>query len=59
MLNPSRSVVIAIAIVALVGVFLGLSTDAGLFGWTGGALLAIYLALVGIARLARNPARSP
>ena len=56
MLNPSRSVVIVIAIAAFVGVFLGLSTDVGLFGWTGCALLAIYLALVGIARLSRRTA---
>jgi hypothetical protein len=56
MLNPSRSVVIVIAIVAFAGVFLGLSTDAGFFSWVGGALLAIYLAAVAIARLARRPA---
>ena len=56
MLNPSRTVLITIAVVAFVGVFLGLNTDVGLFGWTGGALLAIYLAAVGIARLTRRPA---
>ena len=52
MLNPSRTVIVTIAVVAFVGVFLGLNTDVGLFGWAGGALLAIYLAAVGIARLA-------
>jgi len=56
MLNPSRTVLISIGVVAFVGVFLGLNTDVGLFGWAGGALLAIYLAAVGIARLARRPA---
>jgi hypothetical protein len=56
MLNPSRTVLITIVVVAFIGVFLGLNTDAGLFGWAGGALLAIYLAAVGIARLAQRPA---
>lgn len=58
MLNPSRSVVIAIALVAFSGVFLGLSTNVGLFGWAGGVLLGLYLAAVGIARVGRKPARS-
>ena len=51
MLNPSRTLVIGIAIVAFVGVFLGLNTDVGLFGWAGGALLGLYLVAVGAARL--------
>jgi hypothetical protein len=59
MLNPSRNVVIAIAVVAFVAVFLGLNTDAGFFSWVGGAVLGLYLAAVGVARLARRPARSP
>jgi hypothetical protein len=56
MLNPSRTVVILIAAVAFVGVFLGLNTDVGLFGWSGGVLLGLYLTAVGIARLARRHA---
>jgi hypothetical protein len=52
MLNPSRSIVVAIALVAFAGLFLGLNTDVGLFGWVGAALLAIYLVAVGVARLA-------
>ncbi len=51
MLNPSRPLVIGIALVALAGLFLGLNTDVGLFGWAGAALLAIYLVAVGAARL--------
>jgi hypothetical protein len=54
MLNPSRSVVIAIAIIAFAGVFLGLNTDAGFFSWVVGALLGLYLIAVGAARLARR-----
>ena len=54
MLNPSQSVVIAIAVIAFIGVFLGLSTDAGFLSWVGGAVLGLYLAAVGIARLARR-----
>jgi hypothetical protein len=56
MLNPSRTVMIVIAVVAFVAVFLGLSTDAGFFSWVAGALLGLYLAAVGIARVARRPA---
>jgi hypothetical protein len=58
MLNPSRNVVVAIAVIAFVGVFLGLSTDAGFFSWVGGALLGLYLVAVGVAHLTRKPARS-
>jgi hypothetical protein len=56
MLSPSRTVVVVIAIIAFVGVFLGLNTDAGFFSWVGGVLLALYLVAVGIARLARRTA---
>ena len=50
MFNPSRPLVISIAVVALVGLVLGLATDVGLFGWTLAALLAVYLAAAAIAR---------
>ena len=57
MLNPSRPLVILIAAIALVGLVLGLATDVGLFGWTLAALLALYLAASGLARLARPEAK--
>jgi hypothetical protein len=53
MFNPSRSLVISLSVVALVGLTLGLATDVGLFGWTLAALLALYLVAAGIARFAR------
>jgi hypothetical protein len=53
MLNPSRPRVISIALVALVGLALGLATDVGLFGWSAAVLLVFYLVIVGIARRAR------
>jgi hypothetical protein len=53
MFNPSRPVAISIAVIALVGLVLGLATDVGLFGWTLAALLALYLAAAGIARFRR------
>ena len=56
MLNPSRTLVIGIALVAAAGLVLGLSTGVGLFGWAGAALLAIYLVAVGVARITRRPA---
>jgi hypothetical protein len=37
---------------------LGRATDVGLFGWTLSALLALYLAAVGIARLACQEAKA-
>lgn len=53
MLNPSRPLVITLMLVALAGLALGLATDIGLFGWSLAALLALYLAAVGLIRLAR------
>jgi hypothetical protein len=53
MLNPSRPLVITLMLVALVGLALGLATDIGLFGWSLSALLALYLAAVGLIRIAR------
>lgn len=58
MLNPSRPLVISLALVALVGLVLGLATDVGLFGWSLAVLLAVYLAVAGIARLARPRSRA-
>jgi hypothetical protein len=57
MFNPSRPLVISIAVVALVGLALGLATDVGLFGWTLAALLALYLAAAAIARRGRPEVR--
>jgi hypothetical protein len=53
MFNPSRPLVISFAVVALAGLVLGLATDVGLFGWALAALLVLYLAAAGLARLAR------
>ena len=53
MLNPSRPTVLVVAVVALVGLVLGLATDVGLFGWSLAALLALYLAVTGVAHLVR------
>jgi hypothetical protein len=57
MLNPSRTLVISIALVALVGLVLGLATDVGLFGWSAAVLLVLYLVVVGIARRIRPRSR--
>jgi hypothetical protein len=54
MLNPSRTLAISLALVALAGLALGLATDVGLFGWSLAALLALYLAAAGIAHLVRG-----
>jgi hypothetical protein len=53
MLNPSRTFVISLALVALAGLVLGLATDVGLFGWSLTALLALYLAAAGLTRVSR------
>jgi hypothetical protein len=58
MLNPSKPLVIAIAIAAFVLLALGLATDVGLIGWTLAVLLAIYLVCVGISRRMRSKAGS-
>ena len=54
MLNPSRSLVVIVALVAFAGLVLGLATDVGLFGWSLAVLLALYLAIALIARRARR-----
>jgi uncharacterized membrane protein len=54
MLNPSRTTVILLALVAFTALALGLATDVGLFGWSLAVLLALYLAVVGIANRARG-----
>ncbi len=53
MLNPSRPLVMCLALVALAGLVLGLATDIGLFGWSLAVLLALYLGVAGIAHLIR------
>ncbi len=58
MLNPSRPLVISLALAALAGLVLGLATDIGLFGWSVALLLALYLGAAGVARLARRRSRS-
>jgi hypothetical protein len=50
MLNPSRQVVLSLALTAIVCFALGLATDIGLFGWSLALLLSIYLGVAGIAR---------
>ena len=59
MLNPSRTLVISLALVALAGLVLGLATAVGLFGWSLAALLVLYLAAAGFTRLARPRTRRP
>jgi hypothetical protein len=54
MFNPSRQVVLLLIVVALVSLALGLATDVGLFGWSFSLLVALYLGVVGITRLARE-----
>jgi len=50
MLNPSRTLVISLALVALAGLVLGLATAVGLFGWSLAA---------GLTHLARPSTRRP
>jgi amino acid transporter len=59
MLNPSRTIVISLALVALASLALGLATDVGLFGWSLAALLTLYLAAAGLTRLARPRPTQP
>jgi hypothetical protein len=54
MLSPSRSVVMLLALIAVVAVVLGLATDVGLFGWSLAVLLALYLGVAGIAQRTRR-----
>jgi uncharacterized membrane protein len=54
MLNPSRSLVVIVALVAFAGLVLGLATDVGLFGWSLALLLALYLAIALIAQRIRR-----
>jgi hypothetical protein len=51
MFNPTRQLVISLALTAIVCLALGLATDAGLFGWALGLLLALYLVVASIVRL--------
>jgi hypothetical protein len=59
MLNPSRQVVISLALTAIVCLALGLATDIGLFGWTLALLLALYLGVAGIVRRRSHSTRTP
>ena len=54
MLNPSRSLVVIVALVAFAGLVLGLATDVGLFGWSLAVLLALSLAIALIAQHIRR-----
>ncbi|HEY8629683.1 MAG TPA: hypothetical protein VIL73_03935 [Gaiellaceae bacterium] len=54
MLNPSRSVVMFLALIAVVAVVLGLATDVGLVGWSLAVLLALYLGVAGVAQRTRR-----
>jgi hypothetical protein len=44
MFNPSRTLAISLALLALASPALGLTTDVGLFGWSLAALLTLYRA---------------
>jgi hypothetical protein len=59
MLNPSRQVVSALALTAIVCLAVGLATDIGLFGWTLALLLALYLGVAGIVRRRSHSTRRP
>ncbi len=59
MLNPSRVLAISLALIALAGLVLGLTTDVGLFGWSLAALLTLYLAAAGLTRLTRPRRTQP
>ena len=50
MLNPSRPLVISLALLAIACLVLGLATDVGLFGWSLAAVLVLYLAAAGVRR---------
>lgn len=59
MLNPSRQVVISLAVTAVACLAIGLATDVGLIGWTLALLLALYLGVAGIVRLRSHSTRRP
>ena len=52
MLNPSKALVLCLAVLAVLLLALGLTTDVGLIGWTLAALFALYLIAVGVRRMA-------
>ena len=58
MLNPARTIVFTLLVLAGAGIVLGLATDVGLFGWTFGLAALLYLGLAGIAHLARRRSRA-
>jgi hypothetical protein len=43
MFNASRSILMVIAVIALVLLVLGLATDVGLFGWVLAIILGAYV----------------
>ena len=55
MLHPSRQIVGSLALLAVIGLVLGVTTDVGLFGWIGAALIALYLCAAGAASRGRRP----
>jgi hypothetical protein len=59
MLNPSRQVVISLALTAVLCLTLGLATDVGLIGWSLALLLALYLGVASIAHRRFHSRRRP
>jgi thiosulfate reductase cytochrome b subunit len=59
MLNPSRTLVVALALIAVVAFVLGLATDVGLFGWSLAALLVLYLCVAGMTQRTRRRTDTP
>jgi uncharacterized membrane protein required for colicin V production len=58
MLNPSRTIVMFLTLIAVVGLVLGLASDVGVFGWSLALVLALYLAVAGIAHRTRRSSDS-
>jgi membrane protein implicated in regulation of membrane protease activity len=54
MLNPSRQLVVFLALIGVVALVLGLASDVGLFGWSLAVLLSLYLGVAATARRARR-----
>ena len=54
MLNPSRRLVMFLALIAVAALVLGLASDVGLFGWSLAVLLALYLGVAGVAQRTRR-----